>query len=426
MFGKRQPVVDPLKERVARHLRAADELVRRKQFDDAILEIERANKLDPKNLYARSFLERTRFIAQQEHEQQEKVFGESDMLIERRMETISQLLASAEEFIKTKKYQRALSAVAKVYKIDPKNYYAQAFSERIDLLMQEDASGGKSSQLPQPDSAENPVPAAEEHSPSVPSDSTVSIPNTKVHVNVSYEPCEEPGGLSMYRQLLKECWVDGIVTPEESTLLEETRSHYGISEESHNRIESEIKIEAFIDALRIIWRDDVISDNEQEVLEIMRKKYGITSEEQVIAEKKFSNLQASRTTKTLMLIVDSNQNDCISVALALSNQGHEVKLTHSPDEAVRFLSTHTPDLILCEAVFPHPNTDGFEFYHKVHSIRRLNHIPFIMMTSPSDARIIRAGLRMGVDYFIPKPLHVDYVVAVVEGKLKSGRQGIPN
>jgi DNA-binding response OmpR family regulator len=45
-----------------------------------------------------------------------------------------------------------------------------------------------------------------------------------------------------------------------------------------------------------------------------------------------------------------------------------------------------------------------------------------MMTELGDARIMRAGLRMGVDYFIPKPLHIGYMVAIIEGKLKSELQ----
>ena len=45
-----------------------------------------------------------------------------------------------------------------------------------------------------------------------------------------------------------------------------------------------------------------------------------------------------------------------------------------------------------------------------------------MMTPSGDARIVRAGLRMGVDYFIPKPLNIGFMMAIIEGKLKSGLQ----
>jgi PleD family two-component response regulator len=184
----------------------------------------------------------------------------------------------------------------------------------------------------------------------------------------------------------------------------------------------DIKIDAYVDALHIVWRDGVVTDNEQEVLDIMRKKFGITPEDQASAEKRFSLLRTSNETMETVLIVDPDQDDLISIARALIGRGYDVRVERHPDEAILFMKTITPDLILSEVVFPQLDTDGFEFYQKVRSNKQWNHIPFIMMTYPGDARIVRAGLRMGVDYFLPKPLHIDFMVAIVEGKLKSGRQ----
>jgi PleD family two-component response regulator len=177
-----------------------------------------------------------------------------------------------------------------------------------------------------------------------------------------------------------------------------------------------------VDALRIVWRDGVVTDNEQEVLEIMRKKFGITPEEQAAAEKKFAALRTINPARAMMLIVDPDQDNSISIARALISEGYEVKIERHPDDALRFLSKNTPDLILSEVVFPQLDTDGFEFYQKTRSDERLSQIPFLMMTYPGDARIVKAGLRMGVDYFLPKPLHIDFMVAIIEGKLKTGRQ----
>ncbi len=236
------------------------------------------------------------------------------------------------------------------------------------------------------------------------------------------EPQEEAGRFALYRELLRECWADGAITPEESAMLHHMRTQHSISFEDHCQIEIDIKIDAYVDALRIVWRDGVVTDNEQEVLEIMRKKYGITQEEQTAAEKRFSLLRATNQAQATMLIVDPDQDDLISIARALINRGYDVKVARQPDDALRFLKGQIPDLILSEVVFPQLDTDGFEFYQKVRSDERWSQIPFLMMTYPGDARIVRAGLRMGVDYFLPKPLHIDFMVAIVEGKLKSGRQ----
>ena len=153
MFNKKQAHSDPVKEVVSEYLRAADKLVRQKRYDEALLEIENAYKIDPKNMYTRSFLERTRYMIEKENEKRSQVFGgEINMTSENRMETISQLFKAAEEFIKEKKYHHASNAVGKVFHIDPKNYYAEAFSERIELLIQAESSNKEinKTQTPRP------------------------------------------------------------------------------------------------------------------------------------------------------------------------------------------------------------------------------------------------------------------------------------
>jgi len=447
MFKNKKSPVDPTKERVNKHLRTADELVQKKKYDDALLEIESAFELDPKNMYIRSFLERTRYLIQKENEKRAKVFDEMDMPLERRMQTISRLLASAEEFIKVKLYHRALGVVAKVYQIDPKNHYAQLYSDRIEELMQAEAAGKGKVNLKSPRHSEPEVyappatkPPALVHDdipePTALTQDTTPIFSAFVQDDTPQpgkedqttlpipkrEPQEEAGRFALYRELLRECWADGVITPEESAMLHRVRTQSSITFEDHCRLEVDIKIDAYVDALHIVWRDGVVTDNEQEVLDIMRKKFGITPEDQASAEKRFSLLRTTNEIRETVLIVDPDQDDLISIARALIGRGYDVRVERHPDEAILFMKTITPDLILSEVVFPQLDTDGFEFYQKVRSNKQWNHIPFLMMTYPGDARIVRAGLRMGVDYFLPKPLHIDFMVAIVEGKLKSGRQ----
>ncbi len=448
MFKKKISPVDPFKDRVSKHLRTADELVRQKKYDNALLEIESAFEIDPKNMYIRSFLERTRYLIQKENERRAKVFDEMDMPLERRMQTISRLLASAEEFIKVKLYHRALGVVAKVYQIDPKNHYAQLYSDRIEELMLAEAAGKGNVDLKPPRRSEPEVyapPATEppalvqedipkptvlkqDTAPNRPALMQGDTPKpskkdqTQQQPLSKSEPQEEAGRFALYRELLRECWADGVITPEESAMLHRVRTQSSITFEDHCRLEVDIKIDAYVDALHIVWQDGVVTDNEQEVLDIMRKKFGITPEDQAAAEKRFSLLRTTTEIKETILIVDPDQDDLISIARALIGQGYDVRVARHPDEAILFMKTNTPDLILSEVVFPQLDTDGFEFYQKVRSNKQWNHIPFLMMTYPGDARIVRAGLRMGVDYFLPKPLHIDFMVAIVEGKLKSGRQ----
>jgi CheY-like chemotaxis protein len=418
MFHKNQSSIDPMKALTSEHLREADKLVRLKRYDEALREIESAYKIDPKNAYTRSYLERTRYIIDQENEKRSQVFGKIDMTSERRMEAILQLFASVEKFITEKKYEYAMIDLAKVYHIDPKNFYAKAFSDRIKTLIQNEAANKKILQI-QP-----PLPGV-----SQPESPTTAKPADNVQHEVSLpppsaqngEPPKEVNRFVLYRELLKECWADGVITPEESDMLHRMRSQYSISFDTHCQIEVEIKIDAYVDALRIVWQDGVVNDNEQEVLEIMRKKFGITPEEQTAALEKFNAQHIKKESKALILIVDYDYHNLVYLARAFINHSYDIKIERHPNDALCSLRTYTPNLILSEAVFPNSETDGFEFFQKIRSDKRLSQIPFLMMTSPGDTRIVRAGLRMGIDYFIPKPLHIANTVAIIEGKLKSGQ-----
>jgi hypothetical protein len=81
------------------------------------------------------------------------------------MGTISQLFASVEEFIREKNYPKALLELSKVYQIDPKNYYAQAFSDRIRTLIQAESASKEIKKTPIPTlpSSESYLPPSANH-----------------------------------------------------------------------------------------------------------------------------------------------------------------------------------------------------------------------------------------------------------------------
>jgi CheY-like chemotaxis protein len=499
MFFKKQAAVPAAKDLTGEHLRAADRLIREKKYHEAILEIECAQQLDPDNMYIRSLFERTRFLIEKEQERKSRVFGEYEMTSEHRMEAIAELFATIEIFIAEKKYPKALNELAKVFQIDPKNYYAQAFSDRIITLMRADTAARKNNAsqiLPTPGmlsdvppSVSSTSPAKDERSgksevfsppPAIPSKERSSGPDILLSTKTSIpstdngqrqpEPLppspsvpadkqqrasevlqfsktasagsedginqstpipavatqntehhEKVRRFALYRELLKECWIDGVITPEESDMLHRARVQYGIPFDTHCKIEVDIKIEAYVDALRIVWLDGVVDQNEQEVLDIMRKKFGITKEEQAAAEAKFSASRTSKQIKAVILIVDSDYHNSIYVARVLISRGYDVKIERRPDDALRFMDMRAPDLILSEAVFPTSAMDGFDFFQRTRLNERVRQIPFLMMTNSDNGRVTRAGLRMGVDYVIPKPIHIGYLISIIEGRLKSGQ-----
>jgi CheY-like chemotaxis protein len=385
--------LDPqaLKERIGKHLRTADEFTRYQRYEEAILEIESALELDPKHNYARSFLERVRLMQKRLHEKEAVQSGPAEMSLEERMEIISRHLSTAEGFINKKDYKHALEEVALVYKIDPKNYYAQTYSERIDILMLEENNE-----------------ASKVTKTEIPPDAAV----------VPQQPVSERGSTPMYRELLKEAWFDGKISEEEARKLAAIRELFGITPEKHRQLEHEVKIEAYLEALYIAARDNVLSDMEQKTLTMMRIKYGITPEEQAAAEARYDENKRLSKSHGTILLVDTDKNVLMSLSKVLKQRGFSVLLAQKAEDAMQLLMRQTPNMILSELFFTNSQIDGVAFFEKLQGHLLLKQVPFIFISSLTDKKIIQAGLRLGIDHFITKPIDVDLLLAIIDGKLR--------
>jgi CheY-like chemotaxis protein len=398
MFGKKDTEANPIKERIAQHLRTADYFVKEGKYDNALLEIDKALKLDPKNLFARSFLDRVRYQMERAQKDVQQSTRTRELSEEKRLQQISMLLKTADQLIQAKNYKLALQQVAKVYQIDPRNYYAQAYSDRIEQLMEQDKKS-----MPMPVA---PQPTAE--------------PSTQAAAG-SEQPLQEAerASVAMYRELLKEMWFDGKIKEEEAAELKKVREIFKIAQEEHDELEKQVHIDAYVEGLRIAWRDGAVSQNETEVLRVMREKYNISMEEHMSAEAKILWAKNTPQAKAAIMLVDDEKTFLLSLAANLKKHGYDVLTNETAEEALEMLRQTVPSLILSDLLLGEGRLNGIEFYQKVRENRRLNNVPFLLMSGISDEYVVRAGVRMGVDDFIQKPFNLELLLATIEGKLKS-------
>jgi CheY-like chemotaxis protein len=399
MFGKKEPPQDSIKEQIARFLRAADVLARDGKYGEALMQIERALKLDPKNYYARSFFERIRSqVAKNEKASSDRaeVTAVSE---DQKIEQISLLLRAADQFITLKNYKLALQQVAKVYAIDPQNYYAQSYSDRIDQLMTAEQSAPAPRKSPEPPAPPPPPPI---------------VPPPIV------EPLKigERASLTLYRELLREMWFDGKITENEGRELKKVRELFKISDEEHSEIEKQIQIDAYVEALRIAWNDGVITQNENDVLQMMRQKFSISMEQHMSAEAKILWAKNTPGAKPAILLADDEQTLLLSLAVKLRKHGYQVITAESAEEALEKSKQTIPSIIVSDLLFGEGIMTGIEFYQQVRSSPTLKDVPFLLMSGISDEFVVRAGMRMGVDNFIQKPFDLELLLATIEGKLK--------
>jgi CheY-like chemotaxis protein/predicted Zn-dependent protease with MMP-like domain len=390
MFRKPEPA-DPRREAIARHMRIADDLTRKRQYEDALFEIEKALKIDAKNNNVRQFYERVKVYQQKTQNAQKAKEAAAEMSLEQRMEVIPKFLAQAEQLLAKRDYKGALSQLAEVYKIDPTNYYAQAFSDRIDQLMSEERSAASKAFR------------------------AVAAPtNAEGVAGTAAGP--EGGSLIFYRELLKQYWFDGKLNEKETAHLAEVRALFGISDDDDERLSKEVKFDAYVEALWLAWIDGVVTDTERRLLESMRDKYDISPTEHQQAESRVSQLRKENGAKPVILIVDEDKNHSLAVSKGLRARGYDIAFASKPEDAFQILQNSVPSAILAEAKYASSTTDGFELYRRVHAVPATSLVPFFFTVRITDRDMLLAALRTGVDHVLVKPADPEFILAAIDGK----------
>lgn len=96
---------------------------------------------------------------------------------------------------------------------------------------------------------------------------------------------------------------------------------------------------------------------------------------------------------------------------------YKVSLVKSGDQALKFLSKNTPDLILLDIQMP--GMDGFETIKKIKEIPEYREIPVVFLTSQEDIDSRMKGFQLGATDFILKPFMPEMVLKVIASRLKS-------
>ncbi|WP_026582361.1 response regulator transcription factor [Bacillus sp. J33] len=119
--------------------------------------------------------------------------------------------------------------------------------------------------------------------------------------------------------------------------------------------------------------------------------------------------------KTILLVDDETRMlDLIS--LYLTPRGYNcVKLTSGAD-ALQYLESNTPDLILLDVMMP--DMDGWTACRE---IKKFWDVPIIMLTAKSEKPDIVKGLNIGADDYILKPFDEDELVARIEAVLRRSK-----
>jgi len=110
-----------------------------------------------------------------------------------------------------------------------------------------------------------------------------------------------------------------------------------------------------------------------------------------------------------ILVVDDDPDIRDVLKLTLSEENYEVIETGDGEEALKFIKTKSPDLVLLD--YKIPKVDGREICRQVKKDLLLRHLPIIMVTAKGDIDDKVGGIDAGADDYVVKPFEPKELLA---------------
>ena len=125
--------------------------------------------------------------------------------------------------------------------------------------------------------------------------------------------------------------------------------------------------------------------------------------------------------KETILYVEDNQDNRELVRRVLEADGYTVNEAENAQEALAYLNTKPPALILMDISMP--DMDGYALTAKIRAMPEFTKIPIIAMTANVMRGDRERSLEAGCDGYIQKPIDIDILTQQVERYIKRNTNG---
>ena len=119
-----------------------------------------------------------------------------------------------------------------------------------------------------------------------------------------------------------------------------------------------------------------------------------------------------------VLIVDDSSINIKVVSNIISPLGYTIHTAKTGLQALKFLITHKPDVILMDIKMP--CMDGFECCTRIKSISRRSEIPIIFISGSHDLKDQEKAEKLGASAYLTKPINPELLLKAM------GEQSIYN
>jgi two-component system alkaline phosphatase synthesis response regulator PhoP len=121
-----------------------------------------------------------------------------------------------------------------------------------------------------------------------------------------------------------------------------------------------------------------------------------------------------------ILVVDDEEDLLDLLEYNLKQEGYHVLLARDGVEALDAARENDPDLIILDIMMP--KMDGIETCRRLREDAHLRTIPIMMLTARTEEEDQVAGLDVGADIYLSKPISVSVIVSQAKALLRSARR----
>lgn len=124
-----------------------------------------------------------------------------------------------------------------------------------------------------------------------------------------------------------------------------------------------------------------------------------------------------------ILVIDDEAKLRKQFAALLALEGFAVSEARNGREGIELARRDRPDLVMCDITMPEMN--GHRVLETLRAEPATAHVPFIFLTGWGERDDVRAGMNLGADDYLVKPVEPADLVAAVQARLRRAQVAAP-
>lgn len=117
-----------------------------------------------------------------------------------------------------------------------------------------------------------------------------------------------------------------------------------------------------------------------------------------------------------ILIIEDEPGIRENLVEILTLENHAPLAASDGQTGLELTRTYRPDLILCDVMMP--GLDGYEVLKALRADAATARIPFVFLTARGERADVRAGMNLGADDYLIKPVRVNELLDAIAARLE--------